>query len=356
MISFGRPEYIVQLKKMWHEIFGDTQSYIDSFFEHMWVEDNTLVYVVQDVQDVQDAQVEGLSHGVKEDNEVHHVNNEKAVAALYMIPYRMKFDGEEIDIVYLYALVTAPEYRGRGIMSELIEMSAKICKERGYRFSVLIPAERSLFEYYRRFGYSEFIKQTKLEQTREEVSEIAKKAKQIELKPANADEIWKAYLNGPFHREGSIILSKEQNEFYIDELKKEGGEAYIFSLERGDASYSSENEHSYDRLKSDTDEGYVLMRVDEDKLNIFESNANQKILPGLYAALLDKYNFKTLTFYDPVCVEDSVVEAQSHNLAMAHVLNSESIQGNGEVCDGRKDAVVLDMSGKGRRFIGRVLM
>ncbi len=50
---------------------------------------------------------------------------------------------------YVYAVCTLPEYRGRGISCSLIEYS----KSLGFDFLWLIPASKSLFEFYSRFGF-----------------------------------------------------------------------------------------------------------------------------------------------------------------------------------------------------------
>lgn len=57
--------------------------------------------------------------------------------------------------VYLYALATRPDCRGRGVMAALMEESDSLASMRGAAFSVLIPATEKLYGYYRRHGYDE---------------------------------------------------------------------------------------------------------------------------------------------------------------------------------------------------------
>ena len=56
--------------------------------------------------------------------------------------------------VYLYALATAPELRGAGVMSRLMRAAELEAAGGNAAFAVLIPAGESLFSYYEKRGYS----------------------------------------------------------------------------------------------------------------------------------------------------------------------------------------------------------
>lgn len=56
----------------------------------------------------------------------------------------------DIQVKYIYAVAVHPSYRLRGIASALLEEA-----EKEERFLVLVPAEKSLFEFYRKRGFSE---------------------------------------------------------------------------------------------------------------------------------------------------------------------------------------------------------
>ena len=71
------------------------------------------------------------------------------VAALYLIDCVL--GGERAH--YLCGAATLPAYRGRGIMSALIAYALKDASKRGDRYSLLLPADQSLYRYYARFGY-----------------------------------------------------------------------------------------------------------------------------------------------------------------------------------------------------------
>lgn len=71
------------------------------------------------------------------------------VAALYLIGCVL--GGKRAH--YLCGAATLPAYRGRGIMSALIAYALKDASKCGDRYSLLLPAEESLYRYYARFGY-----------------------------------------------------------------------------------------------------------------------------------------------------------------------------------------------------------
>ena len=98
MIRFATREDVKELKWMWHHIFGDEMAYIDLFFEEIFKCDNTLIY--------DDCGV--------------------PVAMMYMVDYCLKQNGKSYKLVYLYALATKEEYRGRGIMNELLDEATKL--------------------------------------------------------------------------------------------------------------------------------------------------------------------------------------------------------------------------------------
>lgn len=56
-------------------------------------------------------------------------------------------------MAYLYAVVTDPAHRGRGLCRQLVEDTHKHLAARGYTASLLVPAEEGLRSMYRKMGY-----------------------------------------------------------------------------------------------------------------------------------------------------------------------------------------------------------
>lgn len=74
-----------------------------------------------------------------------------ALAAMLMFP--RFFCADAAPGGYVYSACTAPAHRGRGLMPRLLAMAEEEMAARGDGFSFLVPGEKSLFDYYRRFGY-----------------------------------------------------------------------------------------------------------------------------------------------------------------------------------------------------------
>lgn len=75
-------------------------------------------------------------------------------AALYLIDgFVPAEDGVLYKAHYLFGAGTLPEYRGLGIMSELIEYSLRESFKAGDKASVLLPASDGLYSYYGGLGY-----------------------------------------------------------------------------------------------------------------------------------------------------------------------------------------------------------
>lgn len=60
--------------------------------------------------------------------------------------------GENLPAVYLYAVCTTPEFRGRGLCRGLLDFAHEELKKSA-EFSVLVPAGTDLFAFYERYGY-----------------------------------------------------------------------------------------------------------------------------------------------------------------------------------------------------------
>lgn len=115
-----------QVKSLWRLCFSDTEAFIEMYFR------------------------------LRYNNEVNRVirSGEEVIAALQMLPYPMTFCGEEVPTSYVSGACTHPDYRGRGVMRELLSQSFARMYRSDVLFSTLIPAEPWLFDYYASSGYA----------------------------------------------------------------------------------------------------------------------------------------------------------------------------------------------------------
>ena len=112
-----------ECRALWMEVFNDEREEVDRFLIDIHREDNLLT----------------------------HRENDRVVAMLNIV----KIDTDYGPTAYLYAIVTSPDFRGKGYASALISQAIELAREREYKAVMLIPSEISLVEYYKRFGFSE---------------------------------------------------------------------------------------------------------------------------------------------------------------------------------------------------------
>lgn len=117
-----------QLIDLWHAVFGDKPAYTDLFFNMLYRPEGTLI----------------------------KTENGRVVSALYLVDAPLVTQVGAEPSLYLCAAATAPEYRGRGYMAELIGQAKDFARSRAIPSISLIPAETSLFSYYERFGFRPF--------------------------------------------------------------------------------------------------------------------------------------------------------------------------------------------------------
>lgn len=125
MIRTALHRDVSRLKALWHLCFDDSHLYVERFFDHCFVPDNTLVYEVAG----------------------------KVTSVVYLIPGHMDWTGKNRTILYLYACGTDPEWQGKGQMAQLLEEAYRVGIEREVYALTLITAENSLLDYYSRHGF-----------------------------------------------------------------------------------------------------------------------------------------------------------------------------------------------------------
>lgn len=76
----------------------------------------------------------------------------KIVSMLFLFDCSLVLKGERHSAYYLYAAATLPEYRGRGLMADLVEKAKKEAFKKG-RVLITKPAAEGLFGFYSKFGF-----------------------------------------------------------------------------------------------------------------------------------------------------------------------------------------------------------
>lgn len=122
--DYPAPEQVGELRKLWKEAFGDTDAFLDRFFETGFAFDRCRCIAA-------DGQL---------------------AAALYWLDCCC--DGA--PMAYIYAVATAKAHRGKGLCRALMEDTHSHLKRLGYAGCILVPGETSLFHMYEKMGYACF--------------------------------------------------------------------------------------------------------------------------------------------------------------------------------------------------------
>ena len=118
MIRFSLYDDIPAMTALWQEAFGDDERFINAFFKGFYTPQNVPVFVI--------------------DGEI--------AAMLFLLGGEMSIGGKRYPAYYLYAASTKKSHRGKGLMTELLDFSARTAADRGQAFICLKPGEKELFE------------------------------------------------------------------------------------------------------------------------------------------------------------------------------------------------------------------
>ncbi|MBR0599156.1 GNAT family N-acetyltransferase [Sinanaerobacter chloroacetimidivorans] len=235
-LRLSKETEIPRLKEMWKLCFGDEDSYIDYYFAHRYRQEDTAVL---------------LSDG-------------KIASMLTMIPVWLVLpQGEKIKASMLYAIATHPQYQGRGLAGELMDFANDHLAEKGTSFSMLVPAEKSLFRFYQRQGYQEafYLREIKVDDR--------------QMKELQRTALGAASIAGKFYHAGpeeynKIRESHFRNHFHV------AYEADEFSYQKKISQLSGADLYGIDFPGY---QGCMLAeRIDEDKVLIKELLASEKDL------------------------------------------------------------------------------
>ncbi|MCD8158766.1 MAG: GNAT family N-acetyltransferase [Clostridiales bacterium] len=200
MIKYAEKSDTEELKRLFNVCFPGEESFCSWIFENIYKPENTLI-------DVKDGVLRGSA---------------------MELPYKIKGIG---DVTYLYAVGTFPEFRGKGICGNIINYSRENDSRKGRAASVLIPGNKSLFEFYRRLGYREssFVSERRF--TAEDIDSSG-----FCTGNCRPSDLIKVYEKKPF-RKKYIIRNEEYFERQLNMFGKFGGNCQGLYDESGLISY-----------------------------------------------------------------------------------------------------------------------
>lgn len=113
-----------QLSLLWQSIFDEDEAVTELFFKKVY----------------------GICQNpyIEENGEI--------LSSAFLIPCEIS----EYKGYYVYCALTRSDSRGKGLMAKVLSSADRILKEEDGDFLLLVPAEKGLFDYYGRFGYTPF--------------------------------------------------------------------------------------------------------------------------------------------------------------------------------------------------------
>lgn len=255
MIVNGNSKYVSYMKNMWKSIFGDAERYIDLFFNNVYKDDETLLWVEDD----------------------------NVLAMMFFPQYDIKVYEKFYTVGYICGVAAKHEVRGTGIMRELLNESFKAMKRRGDVASVLIPSNERLFDYYKKYGYKPFFKLGIKEYVRgsRNLKDLG-----ISLRETlSATEILSLYSENISKYNVIVLQTLATYETVITNQINEGGKVYIIESADGE------------KL------GYIFCYHDKESgaLVVNEAIVKGDILNSIAGLLLDIHNVDKVIFE---CIND----------------------------------------------------
>ncbi len=126
-ITHAAPAHLAGVKALWELCFPGEAAFADYFFRRLYEPKNALLAV-----DEQDS----------------------PCAMVHLMPHKMVWCGQTVDVSYIYGVGTHPAHRRQGLSRGLMEQALFELHLRGAVFALLIPQEPWLFDFYRAMGFA----------------------------------------------------------------------------------------------------------------------------------------------------------------------------------------------------------
>ena len=110
-----------ECRRLWKEVFGDSDEFIASFINLFYDEENMLC--------------------IEQDG--------KMLSMLHIIPFEL--NGSKV--AYIYAVATDADARGKGYAGKLIRQAIEKAQPKGYKAIFTLPADDMLRDFYSKFGF-----------------------------------------------------------------------------------------------------------------------------------------------------------------------------------------------------------
>lgn len=186
---FDKPteDMIPRLRTLWKDAFGDSDTFLDSFFSTAYHSNRCRI-----------ATVDG-----------------NLAAALYW--FDCSIDGQ--TCAYIYAVATDEKYRGNGACHTLLADTHRHLKELGYKSALLVPGSEGLVHLYEGCEYEMCTR----------ISEIKCSAENLEISVTEISKDEYAALRPAFLPKNSVLQENENLDFLTTQAKFYTGDKFLLT-------------------------------------------------------------------------------------------------------------------------------
>lgn len=252
MISQAGWEMRPELSKLWQVCFNEPKRYPDYFLNNYFRPEDCLVYRVSG----------------------------KIAAAVYLLPAEIVLDGATAQAHYIFAAGTSPRFRSRGFMASLLAYAAIYGAKRGDRYSIVLPAEQSLYAFYEKNGYFDYYKIRSVRVPRARLKQMAEgnSCGRVLASSAELNRVRNSILS---RRKGSVLWSRERFHFTVG-FGATYGDQLVCAGPMGHRSYA------------------ICRKTDEKTCSVRETMISPNGFPELAAAVLRQVPAEVYEFRLPV--------------------------------------------------------
>lgn len=186
-IRFSNYSDIPKLRQIMKIVFGDNDLYLDHFFHYKY-KNNALIYEL----------------------------NEEIAGIAFILDTIMNNE----PISYVYGCATLPEYRGKGIMTEILSFAYQNKCAQNFSALCLVPASDHLFKYYRKLGFRDYFYHKKTSYSLSDFSSL--KVSGFSLRPLSPSQYF-TLKNQDFYLNNSLIWDVKHYELVEKEYIVEKG-------------------------------------------------------------------------------------------------------------------------------------
>lgn len=199
-IRLAHKDDLQEIKNMWEYCFGDTEMFMNYYFDNKYKCENTLV-----VED-----------------------NNRIISSLQLNQYKIKINNNIYDASYVVGVSTLPEARGVGAMKDLMIATLNQLYNKKQVVSILMPID---YRLYRKFGYEHCYDQMNYEIDMELLKDF--KLNGVFKKALNEDidsivNIYESFLKD---RNGYVKRNRSYYEMLFKEIESESGYIYMHQSE-----------------------------------------------------------------------------------------------------------------------------